>query len=53
MVENPPVGQESQVQSVGWEDPLERKMASQFSIFSWEIPWTEEPTGITKELDMT
>ena len=28
---------------LGWEDPLEKEMATQFSIFAWEIPWTEEP----------
>ena len=46
MVKNLPAGQESQVRSVGWEDPLEREMATQFSIFPWEIPWTEEPGGL-------
>ena len=34
--------QEMQVQSLGWEDPLEMEMATNFSILSWEIPWTEE-----------
>ena len=53
MVKNPPLGQESQVLSVGWEVPLKRKMATQFSMFTWEILWTEEPMGVTKELDMT
>ena len=34
--------QESQVQSPGWEDPLEKKMAAHFSILVGKIPWTEE-----------
>ena len=37
--------QETQVQSLSWEDPLEEEMATHFSIFAWEIPWTEEPVG--------
>ena len=35
--------QETKVQSLGWEDPLEKKMATHSSILAWEIPWTEEP----------
>ena len=35
--------QEMGVQSLGWEDPLEEKMATHSSILTWEIPWTEEP----------
>ena len=35
--------QETQIQSLGQEDPLEEEMATQFSILTWEIPWTEEP----------
>ena len=31
------------VQSLGWEDPVEKKMATHFSSLAWEIPWTEEP----------
>ena len=42
MVNNLPVIQEMQVPSVGWEDPLEKKVAIHFSILAWEIPWTEE-----------
>ena len=34
-----------QVQSLGWEDPLEKEMATHASILAWEIPWTEEPGG--------
>ena len=35
--------QESQVQSLGWEDSLEKGMATHSSILAWEVPWTEEP----------
>ena len=35
--------QETWVQSLGWEDPLEKGKATQFSILAWRIPWTEEP----------
>ena len=38
--------QEMQVQSLGWEDPLEKEMATRFSILAWKIPWTEEPGGL-------
>ena len=38
--------QETQVQSLGWEDPLEKGIASQSSILAWAIPWTEEPSGL-------
>ena len=38
--------QEMQVQSLGWEDPLEKEMATHFSILAWKIPWTEEPGGL-------
>ena len=38
--------QETQVQSLGWEDPLEKEMATHSSILAWEIPWTEEPEGL-------
>ena len=38
--------QEMQVQSLDWEDPLEKEMATQSSFIAWEIPWTEEPGGL-------
>ena len=38
--------QETQIQSVGWEDPLEKEMAVHSSILAWEIPWPEEPGGL-------
>ena len=40
------MGQEPQVQSLGWEDPLEKEMATHTSILAWKIPWTEEPGGL-------
>ena len=43
MVKNLPAVQETQVQSLGQEDPLEKEMATQSSIPAWRIPWTEEP----------
>ena len=38
--------QETQVQSLGWEDPLEEEMATHPSSLAWRIPWTEEPGGL-------
>ena len=38
--------QETWVQSLGWEDPLEEEMATLTSILVWRIPWTEEPEGL-------
>ena len=46
MVNNPPAMQETQVQSLGREDPLEKEMATHSSILAWRIPWTEEPDGL-------
>ena len=45
MVKNLPVMQETQVQSLGQEDPLEKEMAIHSSILAWRIPWTEESGG--------
>ena len=59
MVKNLPTMWETQVQSLGREDPLEKEMATRSSILAWRIPWTEEPgrlqsTGLQKkELDTT
>ena len=47
MVKNLSVVQETQVQSLGQEDPLEKEMASHSRILAWRIPWTEEPGGAT------
>ena len=46
VVKNPLAMQETQVQSLGQEDPLERAMETQCSILAWKIPWTEEPGGL-------
>ena len=46
VVKNLPAMQETQVQSLGQEDPLEGEMATHSSILAWEIPWTEEPGGL-------
>ena len=43
MVKNLPAVQETCIQSLGWEDPLEKRMATHSSIVAWIIPWTEEP----------
>ena len=43
LVKNLPAVQETWVQFLGWEDPLEKKMATHSSILAWKIPWTEEP----------
>ena len=43
MVKNLPAMQEIWVLSLGWEDPLEKGMATNSSILAWRIPWTEEP----------
>ena len=53
-----PAMRETQVPSLGWEDPLEKEMATHSSILAWRIPWREEPgrlqsTGSPEELDMT
>ena len=46
MVKNLPVMQETQVRSLGQEDPLEKGMATHFTILAWEIPWTEDPVEL-------
>ena len=43
MVKNLPEMQETQVQSLGWEDPMEKEMAAHSTILAWRIPWTKEP----------
>ena len=43
MVKRLPAMWETWVQSLGWEDPLEKEMATHSSILAWKIPWTEEP----------
>ena len=46
MVKNLPIMQETPVQSLGLEDPLEKDMATYFSILAWRIPGTEKPGGL-------
>ena len=57
MVKNLPATQETQVQSLGQKDALEKGMATHTSILAWRIPWTEEPGGLqstgSQELDTT
>ena len=58
MVKNPPAIQEMRVQSLGWEDPLEKEMATHPSILAWEILWTEGAwwaivPAVAKESDAT
>ena len=45
-IKNLPARQETRVQFLGWEDSLEEKMATHFSILAWGIPWTEELGGL-------
>ena len=42
-IKNLPAMQETQIRSLGWEDPLEKEMATHSSMLAWEIPWAEEP----------
>ena len=46
MVKNLPVMQKARIWSLGWEDPLEKGMATHSSILAWRIPWTVEPGGL-------
>ena len=54
-VKHLPTRRETRVQSLGWEDLLEKEMATHSSMLAWKIPWTEEPGGPRgrKELDTT
>ena len=45
-VKSLPAVQDTRVQFLGQEDPLEKEMATHSSIFAWRIPWTEEPGGL-------
>ena len=57
MVKNLPAMQDTWIQSLSWEDALEKEMATHSSILAWEIPWTEEPGKLqsmgSQESDMT
>ena len=46
LVKNPPAMWETWIRSLGWEDPLEKEMATHSSILAWRLPWTEEPGGL-------
>ena len=46
MIKNSPAMQEIWIWSLGWEDPLDKWMATHSSILAWRIPWTEEPGGL-------
>ena len=56
-VKNLPAMQDTQIQFLSWEDPLEKEMAIHSSILAWKIPWTEEPGRLQsmglQESDMT
>ena len=56
-IKNLPAVQETRVRFLGWEDPLEKEMATHSSILAWIIPWTEEPGRLqsmgSKESDTT
>ena len=57
MVKHLPAMLETQVQSLGQEDPLEKEMATHSSTLAWKIPWMEKPGGlqsmVSQESDMT
>ena len=57
LVKNLPARHETHVRFLGWEDPLEKEMATYSSILAWKIPWTEGPRGLqsmgSQELDTT
>ena len=50
MVKNLPAMQLTQVQSLSWEDPLEKEMAAHSSILAWEALWTGEPGGLQSKV---
>ena len=50
MVKRLPAMQETQVRSLGWEDPLEKEMATHSNTLAWKIPWTGEP-GRLRSMD--
>ena len=46
MVKNLPTIQETEARSLGWDDPLDKRMATHSNILPWRIPWTEDPAGL-------
>ena len=53
LVKNPPAMQETWVQSLGWEDPLEKRKATYFSILAWRIPWGCKESDTTEPLSLS
>ena len=53
LVKNPPAMWETRVQSLGWEDPLEKGMATHSGILAWRLPWIIDSPWRGKELDTT
>ena len=53
LVKDLPAVQETWVRSLGWEDPLEKEMATHSSILTWKISWTEEPGGLQSNRKIT
>ena len=49
MVKNLPAMQETQIQSLRWEGPLEKEVATHSSILAWKTPWAEEPGGLQSQ----
>ena len=49
MVKNPPAMQETWVRSLGWEDPLEKEMATHSSVLAQRIPWKKETSGLLSD----
>jgi len=52
IVKNLPAMREIQVRSLGWEDPLEKGMATHSTVLAWKIPWINEPGGLQSLLSM-
>ena len=53
VVKSLPAMRETQVQHLGWDDPLEKKTATHSSVLAWRIPWMEEPGGLQSMSDTT
>ena len=53
LVKNPPVMQETWVQSLGWEDPLEKGPATHSRVLAWRIPWGHKELDVTEQLSLS
>ena len=53
MIKNLPAMQETRVQFLGWEDPLEKDTAAHSGVLAWRIPWTEEPGGLESRIRLS